>query len=278
MPELTSTTKRLLSAIGLIAIVVSAIWAGKDYCLLLILLLGILIVDEVYVNFFKNSRKSIHYVFAQLLFIAPYLFIGFFDRNPGIIKMVVNAALLLNCYLFYFLFKKSFDSRFFNVLGKRYPFMIGVFVVLPVTSMTAILFYPIWMKLIFALMIAVYVVDSAAWFFGKNWGKRKLWPSISPNKTVEGFVGGMLSSMLLASLYWHYVIEPMSYQMFLVFLLFGIFAQLGDLVQSKLKRIYKIKDSSSLIPGHGGVYDRVDSLIFVVPFFVFALELFYKPF
>lgn len=278
MPNLTATAKRLLSAIALIAIVISALVGGKIYMSLLIMLLGILIIDEIYVNFFKNSRKSLHYLFAHLIFAIPFIFVLFIEKNPGIVKIAVNSALLLNCYLLYFLFKKSFNSRFFDLLGRNYPFAIGFFVLFPILSITAILDYPEWIKLIFSFLIVVNVVDSAAWFFGKNWGKRKLWPSISPNKTIEGFIGGMISSMLISSLYWHFMIAPISYQILTVFFVFGILAQLGDLVQSKLKRVYGIKDSSSLIPGHGGVYDRVDSLIFVAPFFILALELFYKPF
>jgi phosphatidate cytidylyltransferase len=115
------------------------------------------------------------------------------------------------------------------------------------------------------------MTDTGAWFFGKNFGKHKLWPSVSPKKTVEGFVGGLITSSLCGLLYWHLFLGKISWGLWLFFILVGICAQVGDLIQSKFKRQFNIKDSSNIIPGHGGVYDRVDSLLFVIPLFAAAL-------
>jgi phosphatidate cytidylyltransferase len=113
--------------------------------------------------------------------------------------------------------------------------------------------------------------DTAAYFSGKKFGKHKLWESVSPKKTIEGLVGGVLFSVLITSLFWNYFIAPVKIGTILIFLLVACCSQLGDLVQSKLKRQFEIKDSSHLIPGHGGVYDRIDSLMFVSPIYAFYL-------
>lgn len=112
----------------------------------------------------------------------------------------------------------------------------------------------------------VWLTDTGAYIFGRLFGKRKLWPEISPNKTIEGFIGGIASSTIVA------IVFALNYEMPLglvplifVTWLFSIAGQLGDLVESALKRNFGVKDSGTLLPGHGGILDRFDSLIFVLP-------------
>lgn len=119
--------------------------------------------------------------------------------------------------------------------------------------------------IIYALVI-VWTTDSGAYFIGRKLGKRKLWPDISPNKTVEGFVGGILSAVIFAVLF--QLIQPVTTTFLLlisVTIVASIVGQLGDLVESALKRNYNVKDSGKLLPGHGGILDRFDSLLFVLP-------------
>ncbi|MFV0558449.1 MAG: phosphatidate cytidylyltransferase [Enterococcus sp.] len=123
--------------------------------------------------------------------------------------------------------------------------------------------------LMFGLFI-VWATDIGAYMFGRKYGARKLWPEISPNKTVEGAIGGILSAVVVAALY--LLIYPgdefFGYSMVIVLLITVIFSmvgQFGDLVESAIKRHYDVKDSGKLLPGHGGVLDRFDSLLFVFP-------------
>jgi phosphatidate cytidylyltransferase len=120
------------------------------------------------------------------------------------------------------------------------------------------------------------MVDTAAYFTGKKFGRHKLWESVSPKKTVEGLLGGVFFSVLATSFFWNYFIESVSLLTVLFFIVVALGSQIGDLAQSKLKRQFEIKDSSSLIPGHGGVYDRVDSLMFVAPLYAFYLMANYR--
>ncbi|WP_285766622.1 phosphatidate cytidylyltransferase [Peribacillus sp. SI8-4] len=124
------------------------------------------------------------------------------------------------------------------------------------------------MGLIYILLtlFTIWATDSGAYFIGKAIGKRKLWPEISPNKTVEGFVGGVFSAMIVGGLFYAFSsLEYTLFQLLLISLIIGVFGQLGDLVQSAYKRHYGVKDSGKLLPGHGGILDRLDSLIFILP-------------
>lgn len=113
------------------------------------------------------------------------------------------------------------------------------------------------------------------YFVGKSLGKRKLWPEISPNKTVEGFAGGIVIALVLATIFQLVAQLPIPYIYLLLITLFlSVFGQLGDLVESALKRHYDVKDSGKILPGHGGILDRFDSFLFVMPFLYFLLALF----
>lgn len=120
-------------------------------------------------------------------------------------------------------------------------------------------------------VLGTWASDIGAYFAGRLFGRRKLIPSVSPGKTVAGAVGALVVTAVVATLYTRYVLVPYAQLGFgpgraLGFgLAVSVAAQLGDLVESMLKREAGVKDSSHLIPGHGGVLDRVDSLLFVLP-------------
>jgi cytidylyltransferase family len=125
-----------------------------------------------------------------------------------------------------------------------------------------------WEKVLFALFI-VWATDIGAYLFGRQFGQNKLLPKVSPNKTIEGSVGGILSAIIVALIFGlinHGVYAPHNFFWLLICtILFSIFGQFGDLVESAIKRHFGVKDSGNLIPGHGGILDRCDSWIFVFP-------------
>ncbi len=128
---------------------------------------------------------------------------------------------------------------------------------------------------IFLLFATIWICDTAAYFIGKSFGNKKLYERISPNKTVEGFVGGLafaiIFSFVIKYLFFNNLTE---FDAVVIGLIVGILGQLGDLVESSFKRDAGVKDSSSIIPGHGGVFDRFDSLIYVAPFVYLYFTLF----
>ncbi|HLS06512.1 MAG TPA: phosphatidate cytidylyltransferase [Bacillota bacterium] len=116
------------------------------------------------------------------------------------------------------------------------------------------------------ILFTIWATDTGAYFSGYLFGKRKLWPKISPNKTIEGAVGGLVLAIIVATIFqFVYPFSIPTYLLIGVTLLISIFGQIGDLVASAYKRHYEIKDSGQLLPGHGGILDRLDSLIFVLP-------------
>jgi len=120
--------------------------------------------------------------------------------------------------------------------------------------------------LLLGVFILVWVNDTFAFIVGKNFGKQKLFPSISPKKTVEGFLGGLFFACI-ASYFIARFTETLNFTHWLMLgIIVSVFGTLGDLIESKFKRQAKVKDSGVIMPGHGGLLDRLDSIIFAAPF------------
>jgi len=121
-------------------------------------------------------------------------------------------------------------------------------------------------SIIVSVFILIWTNDTFAYLVGKNFGKRKLLERISPKKTVEGFFGGLIASCAASFIIFNYLsdFDPLTWLGLAC--LTSFFGTIGDLVQSKFKRQAGVKDSGSLMPGHGGLYDRLDSIIYASPF------------
>lgn len=121
----------------------------------------------------------------------------------------------------------------------------------------------------YMLLIGVWIHDSAAYFIGKKWGVRKFAPLISPNKSAEGSVAGIITTLVIffsVAILFPEILPVNPWQSVFLGLGISVFAQLGDLLESALKRQLEVKDSGSIIPGHGGILDRFDSLLLTAPF------------
>lgn len=131
-------------------------------------------------------------------------------------------------------------------------------------------------KLVLFVCLIVWTADSAAYFSGRSFGKRKMAPAVSPKKTIEGLIGGVIGALIVAWLFagWFDIHFANYFTMAVTILLTVVFSVLGDLVESMFKRVAGIKDSSNIIPGHGGVLDRVDSLTSAFPVFAFLYFVF----
>lgn len=173
------------------------------------------------------------------------------------IELAFVAILLLLIYTVVVKNRFTFDHVAFVILGALY---VGIgFYYLIETRMIGIEF------VVYALMV-IWMTDTGAYFTGRKIGKRKLWPEISPNKTIEGFVGGIIWAVVFACIFQLILPIASSYIILIaVTIVASIVGQLGDLVESAIKRHYDVKDSGKLLPGHGGILDRFDSLLFVLP-------------
>jgi phosphatidate cytidylyltransferase len=121
---------------------------------------------------------------------------------------------------------------------------------------------------LFFLFFVIFAGDTGAYYVGHRWGRHKLWPALSPGKTIEGAVGGLLSSLTIAILAGKLLLSltesGIGFLLALAFVL-ALVGLMGDLMESMLKRVSQVKDAGGLLPGHGGLLDRLDSLIFAFP-------------
>lgn len=147
------------------------------------------------------------------------------------------------------------------------------YVSIPLAHMVMLRYLEHGTRWILLVLFMVMFNDTCAYFTGTFCGRHKLYPSVSPKKSVEGAVGGLAGSVIAAALaHWTFLPWTAFTQILLLGLVAGVVAELGDLFESLLKRAFGIKDSGNLIPGHGGILDRLDSLMFVFPLtYYFAL-------
>lgn len=183
---------------------------------------------------------------------------------PGITLDFVMTAIII-MFLIFILFKK--DSNLadagITLLGILYvPFLLFHISYLDGT------------KYIWLIFIIAFGTDTFAYFAGNLFGKRKLWPKISPNKTIEGSIGGILGSLALTMIYSELMNITPIWKLVVLSILTSIISQIGDLVASRIKRITGIKDFGNIIPGHGGIIDRFDSIILTAPVIYYFVRYF----
>lgn len=248
---------RTITAIIAMAIFLPAVILGGWPTLILAYLLAIVALKEVLnMNKIKlYSLPGIISLIALCLIMSP--------QRSELVEMNLQVP---------FLIMMSLILLSYTVVSKnRFSFVDASFCMLAVAyvGMGFMYFYETRNEglhyLLFALLI-VWLTDTGAYIFGRLFGRHKLWPEISPNKTIEGFVGGILSSLIVAVIFYFNYEMPFSLlPLLLITMLLSVFGQLGDLVESALKRHFDVKDSGNLLPGHGGILDRFDSFIFVLP-------------
>lgn len=130
---------------------------------------------------------------------------------------------------------------------------------------------------IISMLAAIWICDSAAYYVGTAFGKHKLFPRVSPNKSWEGAAAGFVFAVITMAIAKNFILDFLSWNTVVgIAVVIGVIGQIGDLIESLFKRDAQVKDSSTLIPGHGGVFDRFDSLLFSAPFIIFILKLFEK--
>lgn len=270
--KIENITKRTLAALVMLPVVIGALWFGYPYIDILALFVGILLSWE-WANMVP-SRKPLVYFGAYVLSLCVSIFV--------LTTLAIAFTILLATIFVYFRARKEKEC-FLLTLGVPY-ISIGVGAMMWIYhDIFAYAPYNFYMTLWFLLM--VWAMDVGGYIVGSNLKGPKLAPKISPNKTWSGLIGGILLAVAVSKIYFWFLaylkfvsINENSEIIFSV--LAGVVAalsQIGDLIESAIKRHIVVKDSSNLIPGHGGIFDRIDGLIFVAPFvyFIFGYGLWY---
>ena len=205
-----------------------------------------------------NARCTL---WVMIVYLAAQAVLAYL--HMGLFPYVVCFIFCLYLALFSGVIHKRVSGigALYTLAGMTYPCVLfGIILVISVSD--------IWWQTLLTACLATWVCDSAALFGGMRFGKHKLAPAVSPKKTIEGAVSGLLSSILSGLVaYWILSLSsPVSLRLcLLTAFLACVMGQIGDLAESLLKRMIGVKDFSNLIPGHGGVFDRADSLLFSIP-------------
>ena len=258
--------RRSLTGAVYIFLLLSAVFLSSDAFDFLFMVFGLACLYE-----YKRlvGLKGYHIFIAYLALWWAFIY---FVHDIFVVYVLLFLTITVNFALLFYLFSKK--EKLFNTFQK---FMIGLFYIgggcifltmIPYTNDDFVKF------LIMGIFILIWINDTFAYLVGRAFGKRKLFPRVSPKKTWEGAIGGLVFALTAA--YFMAKYEPIVNQVQWVTLaaIIVIAGSLGDLVESKLKRDAGVKDSGAIMPGHGGMLDRLDSLIFAAPFAYLTLNIF----
>lgn len=258
--KLTPFYKRAITSIILAPVVLLLLYLGSPYLELLVFTCGVLLAWE-WANMVPN-KNVVFYSIAYTSTVAVATLMNYFITS----LIVVLVMTLLVAWK-----AKKEQHRWLLTLGNAY-IAIGVGALVWLYQMsggdTSLM---VWYVLV------IWSVDIGGYLVGTTLKGPKLAPKVSPNKTWSGLVGGMLLAAIVsvAYTYWQFAKFDYGWNALIiassVAAVLAVIAQIGDLIESKIKRYLGIKDSSNLIPGHGGVFDRVDGLIFAAPCFLLVV-------
>ena len=250
--------QRVLSAVVLLAITLTCVLSHEISRVLFFAAAGILCCYE----YSRAVEKMEVYCAAWVMYsyIAVQALLTLFHQGPILYLGCMMIGIFLAMFSGILHKKVSGNGAIFTVAGLAYPgFLFGILMTIGVGE--------IWQQTLFLATAATLVCDSFALFGGMAFGKHKLAPLVSPKKTWEGAVSGALSSLVVGLIIYLMPIFPeLSLPRCLITcLLSSTLGQIGDLAESLVKRMIGVKDFSNLIPGHGGMFDRADSLLFSIP-------------
>lgn len=259
--------QRVITALVLVAILLASLLAENSlYWQLLISLV-------LFVGFWEWLRFCKVSPLAQQLFCFIFFALVMVVFQAGLIA--IGWLVALTCLTWIFLLLFTLKNAFQVFHNRTVKVAIGIWILNAagyfVIELKNIEHGVVW---ILCMMVAIWAADIGAYFVGRRFGKTKLAPSISPGKTVEGLIGGLVLVMFVfvPIMMFYFDAKKASLLLFTV-LITALISVAGDLFESKLKRYVDLKDSSQILPGHGGILDRIDSLLTGVPFFVLGLML-----
>ncbi len=262
---MTEFLRRLLTGVVYVILLLSAVFLSSDAFDFLFMIFGLACLYE-YKRLVLLRGYHIFVAYLGLWWMFIYLV-----NDAVLINVLMFLTIAVNLSLIYFLFS---NKKIYRTYQK---FLIGLFYIGGGCIFLTMIPYKnneFAKFLIMGIFILIWVNDSFAYLVGKSIGRTKLYPSVSPKKTVEGTIGGFVFTMGAAYIMAKYepIVEPT--QWLILAAVIVLMGGIGDLIESKLKREADVKDSGAILPGHGGMLDRLDSLIFAAPFAYLTLNIF----
>ncbi len=264
--------QRMATAAIFVVIMLAGLFGGPySFVILFLLITGLCLWEYLNIVLSHDSKPDqIRRVIGLLIGVLPVILSALV--NLGLVQdadeFVALAAVLFSPFIFlgfiYELFAKS-EQPFSNIAYV----MLGMFYIgIPFALLYFIAFdgHHFYAKTVFGILLLTWTNDTGAYMVGSLIGKTPLLPRISPKKTWEGSIGGVAITFLFAFLLHRLLNELELVDWLILATIVSVFASIGDLVESMLKRSYGIKDSGKLLPGHGGLLDRFDGFIFCLPF------------
>jgi len=239
---------------------------------LLILIFGLISLHE-FNNLIQQKNPISYLIFIFFFFVFGLL--DFIIKIPPGMNEASQIIHVISIFVLLFLTRDLFSSKSLpKLLTNRYintTFYISCgFIFLILISLYSGTFSS---ETIVGMFILIWLNDSFAYVIGSNFGNQKLFESVSPKKTVEGFLGGVFFSAIGSYFIYNYTNNLGFSNWLIISVIISIFGTIGDLIESKYKRQANVKDSGNLMPGHGGLLDRLDSAIFVAPFIYLFLKI-----
>ena len=261
--------KRIASAVVILPPLLAFLYLASHSLFLVFVLLLVMLSLREYVQMLLHAQQPVYpsATYAVGILLTCVAFLG------GEHYMSLGVSLGLLTLLVTVLLSPQYGANRFPALIHS---LFGVFFIGWNLSYLLLLHsLPTGKWYIFFLCVVVWVGDSTAMYVGQGMGHHKLAPAISPGKTWEGAVGCLVGGVVTAGLAAHFLLPQLAFwQHLLLGLVISVAAQASDLSESLIKRYAGVKDSGELIPGHGGILDRIDSLLFAAPLLLYALQLF----
>jgi len=258
--------QRIISAIIALGLFMPLLYIGGIPFMLLVYVMATIGLHELF-KMRKQpflSWQGLIGVILLWIILLPEPILGTASSADLKIKAIILAVLLFLSYTVIRKNKFTFDDAGFLFFSVLY---VGIGFYFLIMTREAGIVYLLY------ILFVIWGTDSGAYFVGRSFGKRKLWPEISPNKTIGGSVGGIAVALVIAMLFAAFTNIGIPFgKLLVVTVIFSVFGQIGDLAESALKRHYGVKDSGNIMPGHGGILDRCDSWLFVLPL-VYLLQI-----
>lgn len=271
---MSNFTKRIIFGFIYLAFIVFSTILGPIYFYILFFIFLVFCLYE----FLKMIElKSIY---PYILAVTSYTFAIVSNNNLIVVESDLSQKIITSIFVlavYFTLITALVSSRKIAIQYLGRIFLALIYVIIPFSLLIKIPYLnfdkTFDTSIILGIFILVWSNDVFAFIIGKNFGKHKLIERVSPNKTIEGFLGGFIFTFIAGFIVSKYFLSIQPTQWFTIAILVSVFGVLGDLIESMFKRQAHLKDSSNFIPGHGGFLDRLDSIIFAIPFIYIYLFL-----